>query len=44
MPSVDAYEKRDENGLRVFRDHRLVNTRETVPWFDGAEKAYAWEC
>ncbi|MFE7114927.1 hypothetical protein ACFU99_05815 [Streptomyces sp. NPDC057654] len=27
MPQVDAYEKRDEDGLRIFRDHRLVNTR-----------------
>jgi hypothetical protein len=31
MPRVDAYEARDETGLRVFRGHRLVNTRKVVP-------------
>ncbi|MFE5853161.1 hypothetical protein ACFQ61_08065 [Streptomyces sp. NPDC056500] len=31
MPRVDAYEKRDEDDLRIFRDHRLVNTRESAP-------------
>lgn len=45
MPNVDAYEKRDENGLRIFRDHRLVNTREVAPWFDDEEqKAFVWKC
>lgn len=44
MPRVDAYEKRDENGLRIFRDHRLINTREVVPYFDDGQKAFAWEC
>ncbi|MFF8918050.1 hypothetical protein ACF08M_33290 [Streptomyces sp. NPDC015032] len=45
MPRVDAYEKRDEDGLRIFRDHRLVNTREIVPWFDDdTQKACAWSC
>ncbi|MEV7902101.1 hypothetical protein [Streptomyces anulatus] len=45
MPRVDAYEKRDEEGLRIFRGHRLINTRETAPWFDDAEKkAFVWEC
>ncbi|WP_329271808.1 hypothetical protein [Streptomyces sp. NBC_01451] len=45
MPRVDAYEKRDENGLRLFRGHRLVNTRETAPWFaDEEQKAFVWKC
>ncbi|WP_327357750.1 hypothetical protein [Streptomyces sp. NBC_01304] len=45
MPRVDAYEKRDEDGLRIFRGHRLVNTRETAPWFDDEEqKAFVWKC
>lgn len=44
MPRVDAYEKRDENGLRIFRDHRLINTREVAPWFDEEQKAFVWEC
>ncbi|MFJ5725819.1 hypothetical protein [Streptomyces sp. NPDC093149] len=45
MPRVDAYEKRDEDDLRIFRDHRLVNTRETAPWFDDEEqKAFVWKC
>ncbi|MET8342518.1 hypothetical protein [Streptomyces microflavus] len=45
MPSVDAYEKRDEEGLRIFRGHRLVNTRESAPWFDDQEqKAFVWKC
>ncbi|WP_424863051.1 hypothetical protein [Streptomyces sp. MMS24-I29] len=45
MPRVDAYETRDENGLRVFRGHRLVNTRETAPWFDNnGQTAFVWQC
>ncbi|MEV7952967.1 hypothetical protein [Streptomyces sp. NPDC088141] len=45
MPRVDAYEKRDEDGLRIFRDHRLANTREVVPWFDDdTQKAFVWAC
>ncbi|MFE4335387.1 hypothetical protein ACFRQM_40080 [Streptomyces sp. NPDC056831] len=44
MPRVDAYEKRDENGLRIFRDHRLTNTREVAPWFDDEQKAFVWAC
>lgn len=45
MPNVDAYEKRDENGLRIFRDHHLVNTREIAPWFDDEDKkAFVWKC
>lgn len=44
MPRVDAYEKRDEDGLRIFRDHRLINTREVVPWFDDEQKAFVWKC
>lgn len=44
MPSVDAYEKRDEDGRRLFRDHHLVNTRE-ARWFDDEEqKAFVWKC
>ncbi|WP_405749321.1 hypothetical protein OG232_04325 [Streptomyces sp. NBC_01411] len=45
MPRVDAYEKRDQNGVRLFRDHLLVNTREVAPWFDDeVQKAFVWEC
>ncbi|MFB7917038.1 hypothetical protein [Streptomyces sp. NPDC056061] len=44
MPRVDAYEKRDEDGLRIFRDHRLINTREIVPCSDDDQKAFAWQC
>lgn len=45
MPSVDTYENRDEEGLRIFRGHRLVNTRESAPWFDDQEqKAFVWKC
>ncbi|MFJ4739135.1 hypothetical protein [Streptomyces sp. NPDC088775] len=44
MPNVDAYEKRDEDGLRIFRDHHLINTREVAPWFDDDQKAFVWEC
>lgn len=44
MPRVDAYGKRDETGLRIFRDHRLINTREVVPYFDDFQKAFVWEC
>lgn len=45
MPNVDAYEMRDGDGLRIFRGHRLTNTREVVPWFDDeTQKAFMWEC
>ncbi|MFD9868527.1 hypothetical protein ACFXI8_27160 [Streptomyces niveus] len=45
MPRVHTYEERDEDGLRIFRDHRLVNTRETAPWFDDQEqRAFVWKC
>jgi hypothetical protein len=45
MPRADAYEKRDEDGLRIFRDHRLANTREVATWFDDeAQKAFVWMC
>ncbi|WP_411087851.1 hypothetical protein [Streptomyces sp. 061-3] len=44
MPRLDAYEKRDENGLRIFREHRLINTRKVVPYFDDSQKAFVWEC
>ncbi|KOT51142.1 MULTISPECIES: hypothetical protein [Streptomyces] len=44
MPRVDAYAERDENGLRLFRDHRLANTREVAPWYDDEQKAFVWEC
>ncbi|MFI1408856.1 hypothetical protein ACH4Y0_02785 [Streptomyces sp. NPDC020707] len=44
MPPVDAYEKRDENGLRIFRGHRLINTREVSPWLDEDQKAFVWKC
>ncbi|MFF8283288.1 hypothetical protein ACF06W_11265 [Streptomyces albus] len=44
IPRVDAYAKRDEDGLRIFREHRLINTREVAPWYDGEGKAFVWEC
>ncbi|MYR62436.1 hypothetical protein GTY54_41635 [Streptomyces sp. SID625] len=44
MPSVSAYEKRDEDGLRLFRDHHLINTREVAPRFDDDQKAFVWKC
>lgn len=44
MPSVDAYATRDEDGLRIFREHRLANTRELAPWFDEEQKAFVWKC
>ncbi|MFD7537448.1 MULTISPECIES: hypothetical protein [unclassified Streptomyces] len=45
MPRPDEYETRDESGLRVFRDHRLVNTRDSAPWFDDEnQKAFVWKC
>ncbi|MGW1261257.1 hypothetical protein ACWD7Y_04750 [Streptomyces drozdowiczii] len=45
MPSVDAYAERDEDGLRIFRDHHLVNTREIATWFHyGEQKAFVWKC
>ena len=42
MPHVDAYAKR-EDGLLVFNEHRLINTREIVPYFDQGT-AFAYAC
>jgi hypothetical protein len=42
MPRPDEYEKR-EDGLLCFNDHRLINTRETVDYFDEG-KAFAFAC
>ncbi|MEU9050095.1 hypothetical protein AB0D37_06780 [Streptomyces sp. NPDC048384] len=42
MPRVDEYAKR-EDGLLMFNEHRLVNTREVVDYFDKG-KAFAYAC
>ncbi|MET7631818.1 hypothetical protein ABZS53_15380 [Streptomyces sp. NPDC005499] len=42
MPRVDEYTRR-EDGLLCFNEHRLINTREAVPYFDDG-KAFAYAC
>lgn len=42
MPHVDEYARR-EDGLLCFNEHRLINTREVVDYFDEG-KAFAYAC
>ncbi|WP_326745358.1 hypothetical protein [Streptomyces sp. NBC_01760] len=42
MPRVDDYARR-EDGLLCFNEHWLINTRETVPYFDDG-MAFAYAC
>ncbi|MEU3979691.1 hypothetical protein AB0F77_06185 [Streptomyces sp. NPDC026672] len=42
MPRPDEYERR-EDGLLCFNEHRLINTREVVDYFDEG-KAFAYAC
>lgn len=44
IPRVESYALRDADGLLVFRDHRLINTREVVPYLFPEETAFAYQC